>query len=556
MAATDEPRTLRPLCYEYSTAMSKRWLWAVGVICLCVGAGGAWVLGSRSISPAQALARAEAPPASWITAAVEKRVLSSTVIQRGDVAAEVSVGISAPTSVEGTGVVTQRSVSAGDTVPEGTRVIEVSGRPVFVLTGSVPVYRSLRPGMAGADVEQLQAALSRLGHTVETTGVFDEATKTAVHGLYTAAGYEPVPAFTDGPAQIETAQLALADAKRALATAKDAGGGKSALAQAQVGRDQAARAVDRANAERLSQVRLGEGRYNTAVANRDRLVAAAGDQNAIAEANSAVDQAMAELEQTRRTTAEAVKAAKEALTLAQLSLDEANASSGSTAQERQVAAAQERATQAERALSKLEAINGPTIAQGEIVFIPTMPARVQNAGPSASHSGGPQASDDAGNSALVTLSGGALVVHTTVRPDQAGLLRTGMAVEMLDELTSTTYNGTISSLSETVVDTGDGQPGHPATITPSDTLPDTLTGSNIRLTMTAASTDADVLVVPVAAVSAAADGKERVSVVTTPNDAQPTDVEIVAGLSADGFVAVTPVSEGSLNAGDLVVIGR
>lgn len=64
---------------------SSRTLWLVAVVALCAGAGGAWWLASSSQSPGQAAARADAPMSSWVTAMVERRVLSATVIQRGDV---------------------------------------------------------------------------------------------------------------------------------------------------------------------------------------------------------------------------------------------------------------------------------------------------------------------------------------------------------------------------------------------------------------------------------------------------------------------------------------
>jgi len=82
-----------------------------------------------------------------------------------------------------------------------------------------------------------------------------------------------------------------------------------------------------------------------------------------------------------------------------------------------------------------------------------------------------------------------------------------------------------------------------------------LTGANLRVTITAASTDTAELVVPLAAVSSAANGITRVSIVTDPN-ATPIDVAVEAGLSADGFVAVTPLDPDSLHEGDLVVTGH
>ena len=125
---------------------------------------GAWVVGSRVRSADQAAAEAAPPPRSVVTVPVELRVLSSTVITRGLVAPVVSTAVIGPLPSSGAqGTVTGVFVKVGDSVTEGARVVEVAGRPVFVLVGAVPAYRSLRPGMVGADVRQLQEALARVG---------------------------------------------------------------------------------------------------------------------------------------------------------------------------------------------------------------------------------------------------------------------------------------------------------------------------------------------------------------------------------------------------------
>jgi multidrug efflux pump subunit AcrA (membrane-fusion protein) len=62
-----------------------------------------------------------------------------------------------------------------------------------------------------------------------------------------------------------------------------------------------------------------------------------------------------------------------------------------------------------------------------------------------------------------------------------------------------------------------------------------------------------VLVVPVAALSSAADGQARVEVQN--DDGTLTSVPVEAGLSTEGFVEVTPVGVAELNEGDLVVVG-
>ena len=156
---------------------------AAAVLLVVVAGSIAWGIGSRVQSPEQAAARAAEPEASWITVPVDRRVLTSTVVVRGDVAPEVSVAAGVPSSVEGAGVVTGLGPAVGESVVEGSRLLLVSGRPVFALKGAVPVYRTLGPGMSGEDVAQLQAALMRMGYSPDSDGTFRTATMSAVHQL-------------------------------------------------------------------------------------------------------------------------------------------------------------------------------------------------------------------------------------------------------------------------------------------------------------------------------------------------------------------------------------
>jgi len=56
-------------------------------------------------------------------------------------------------------------------------------------------------------------------------------------------------------------------------------------------------------------------------------------------------------------------------------------------------------------------------------------------------------------------------------------------------------------------------------------------------------------------VSSTAGGATRVSVLE-PGAVDPVDVPVTPGISADGFVAVTPADPVRLKPGDLVVVGR
>ncbi|MEV4312034.1 peptidoglycan-binding domain-containing protein [Actinocrispum sp. NPDC049592] len=183
-------------------ANPKRVILLVAGIAVVAGAGG-WFVGSHVQSPADAAAAHQPPPASLVTAPVERKTLKSTVVAQGTVA----YGAPSPLQltgtvggVEGTQLIT-KAPAAGTTLKQGDVALEVSGRPVFVLTGAVPMYRTLALNAKGDDVKQLQKALKALGHSSPVNGTFDAATATAVKRLYTKAGYDPVTAPND-PAQV------------------------------------------------------------------------------------------------------------------------------------------------------------------------------------------------------------------------------------------------------------------------------------------------------------------------------------------------------------------
>ncbi|MCX5210065.1 peptidoglycan-binding protein [Kitasatospora sp. NBC_00240] len=154
-------------------------------------------------------------------------MLTSTVVTRGQVAAGRSVDVAPVGAGAGGGslpVVTKLPLRAGEQVQEASSVLEVAGRPVFALLGELPVYRDLKPGTAGADVQQLQQALTAAGFPVgaDAPGTFGEGTKAAVKGFYTARGYDPLPSSPDGAQRVAAAKDAVRGGERALADAKEA----------------------------------------------------------------------------------------------------------------------------------------------------------------------------------------------------------------------------------------------------------------------------------------------------------------------------------------------
>ncbi len=155
-----------------------------------VGAGAATLLKS----PAQVAAETAPPPADVLTAPVEKKVLSASLVTRGKVAASqrvdvLSAGLSGADTIRA--VVTKVKVKPGDTVKPGNVLVEVAGRPVLALAGSLPAYRNLTAGAVGPDVVQLQKALAAIGYSrgTDVSGTFGPGTQQAVKSLYSAAGY-------------------------------------------------------------------------------------------------------------------------------------------------------------------------------------------------------------------------------------------------------------------------------------------------------------------------------------------------------------------------------
>lgn len=194
----------------------------VFVLVLAILLAGAFVAGRFVTSPTdEALrgARATVP----VTATVERRVVSpgyalpaaltggttfdvtvtEASVQESATAAPTTGAAAAGSSAADPGtassgaegstervVVTSASVAVGDVVGTGRLLAEVSGRPLFALPTSVPLYRDLLPGMSGNDVKAVQQTLIDLGYRgVTASGAFDGGSVRALGRLYADAGY-------------------------------------------------------------------------------------------------------------------------------------------------------------------------------------------------------------------------------------------------------------------------------------------------------------------------------------------------------------------------------
>src|SRR3712207_2505226 len=125
-----------------------------------------WIGGSQIRPPAQVAADTAPPRPSAITIPVARRELSADVIVRGTVRYGAPQAVVLATSRLKQGNASDlvtRAPRPRATLTAADVAMEVDGRPVFVLRGSVPMHRDLGPGTRGTDVLQLERALRRSG---------------------------------------------------------------------------------------------------------------------------------------------------------------------------------------------------------------------------------------------------------------------------------------------------------------------------------------------------------------------------------------------------------
>jgi Putative peptidoglycan binding domain. len=166
---------------------------------------------------------------------VEQRALIATVVAQGSLeygsrrslTLAGTVGASEEGGKGDTAVQRVTKVpTRGSELKEGSVLMQVSGRPVMVLRGPVPMYRTIGPGSSGDDVRQLQNALNRLGFTTGgVTGTYGQRTASAVSRWYRSKGYTAQEPTTADRQQLGQLESAVSDAQLALLTAQGSGEG-------------------------------------------------------------------------------------------------------------------------------------------------------------------------------------------------------------------------------------------------------------------------------------------------------------------------------------------
>ena len=527
----------------------------IGAVVLAAGLG--WFFGSRIQSPAEAAAEAEPPEASNITVQVVREVLSADVITRGDIVYDepLAVALSGSFAETPEKLVVTQAVEVGSELGEGGLAVEVVGRPVFALTGEIPMYRDLRPGASGDDVLQVEAALARMGFFGGTADdVWDADTSAAVAAWYESAGYRPNGLSADDETalraardRVSAAQAAVADAEQALRDA-NAGSGQAAVAAAQAEIDAARDAwglanIDSDRANLLAAQAVTAAEASLAAAQQDLANGVPDAGVAVAEATATLDQAR--FDQTRTATEQQalVDAAIARLTVAQASLADLQRGVDTSGIRRQIDSAREEVGVARDELAALEAGLGAWLPAGEIIFLKATPVRVDQVAVTRG---------SVIDGTFITVSGSELALRSSVTERDAPRVEVGMEVEIENPETGGMIPGAITFKADRAGTDGVQPDRIYLEITPAE-IPPEIIGTNVRVTIPVSSTGGEVLAVPAAALSATANGSTIVQV--EEDDDSLRTVTVRPGLAAGGLVEVSPL-EGSLVEGDWVVVGR
>ncbi|WP_330349078.1 peptidoglycan-binding protein [Streptomyces sp. NBC_00582] len=468
-----------------------------------VGVGG-WFAGSQMQSPADAAAARKPPKAGPVTVAVEQRSLTASVVAQGSIEFDSpqSLALAGPVGAPDSGSsdpVAQRVTKApvaGSEVKEGDVLMQLSGRPVLVLRGSVPMYRTLGPGTSGDDVKQLQRALTRLGfNSGAATGQYGQGVATAVSRWYKSKGFQAQEPSIADKQQLGTLEAAVTAAQQGLLSAQDPSGGTGSG-------DTGSSATDTSGSGTGSTETSGTG--------------AAGKGGTSGSGTSG-------------------KAARLQLKAAQQQLDAANT-----------------------ALSAFQAGYGTKIPAGEVVFLPDLPARLDKVsvkvGDTPTGPIGTVTSSKVvvqavvqGSDAKLLHEGMTAEVETTDGKKVEGeLVALGDDVPKTGSADGTTAQGASGGGSD------DASAPVPVQISlPAGKLAKNAGGS-AKVTIKVGSSAGKALTVPIAALHTSADGQATVQV---RRGGTVVDVSVKAGLSAEGQVEVTP-SGAALKAGDQVVIGQ
>jgi hypothetical protein len=181
------------------------------------------------------------------------------------------------------------------------------------------------------------------------------------------------------------------------------------------------------------------------------------------------------------------------------------------------------------------------VPMDEIVFVPAFPVRVEEIHVKIG---------DPATGPIIGVTNNQLAIDSSFPLAEAALVKPGMTVAIDEPDLGLQATGVVSRVASTPGTDGmDGYHVYFEVLVHETSV--TLEGVSLRLTIPVESTGGAVTVVPISALFLAADGTSRVQV---DNNGNLEFMVVKPGLSADGFVEVTPV-DGTLSAGQLVLVG-
>lgn len=185
------------------------------------GAGLAMAWGTAAKQPA---ANPALPPAT-------AEVARTTLVETKTVSGTLGYGDAVPVSAAQTGTLTWIAPE-GATVTRGEPLFKLDQRPVVALYGSLPLYRTLRSNVQGADVKQFEKNLSNLGYTGFTVDdTYTAATAQATRSWQADLGLPKTGAVEPGQAVVTPGAVRIAEhtARVGDRLGGETGGGASVL---------------------------------------------------------------------------------------------------------------------------------------------------------------------------------------------------------------------------------------------------------------------------------------------------------------------------------------
>ena len=153
----------------------------------------------------------------------------------------------------------------------------------------------------------------------------------------------------------------------------------------------------------------------------------------------------------------------------------------------------------------------------------------------------------------MVVSGAELAITGAVSSVDRPLIEEGLEVELDDPTLDISIRGTIDFIADNTGGPDVASDRFRIRVVPNNEVPEDAYNQNLRMVIPISSTGGEVLAVPLAALSAGADGATRVEVERATGETEL--VTVTVGLSASGFAQVEPTTS-SLEVGDRVVVGR